>query len=220
MRHSFRSNSAFTMIELMVAIVVFALGLVAAYSLLRTATFLSERSRDEIVGGNLLRERLELVKNVRDSNWMAVRSWDSLRTGVDVVTDDPSFCPNPDNCKLTPGAYVVENDFSDIRNPVRIRRVADAPTKADIVAEANSSTATKFRLCLDAQGRYVHDCAAPNVKTPYFAYVTVSPLSADRAGGGGVASVSGALAVSAHFVSVASGYRELSMNTVITDWKR
>lgn len=37
------------MVELLVAIVVFALGLVAAYSLLRTATFLSDRSRDEIV---------------------------------------------------------------------------------------------------------------------------------------------------------------------------
>lgn len=178
------------MIELMVAIVVFALGLVAAYSLLRTATFLSERSRDEIVGGNLLRERLELIKNVRDSNWMAVRSWDSLRFGVDVVTEDPSFCPTPENCKLTPGAYVVENDFSDVRNPVRIKRVAAAPTKDDIIAEANASGATKYRLCLDPQGRYVHDCASPNVKTPYFAYVTVAPLVADKAGGGGAASVS------------------------------
>lgn len=208
------------MIELMVAIVVFALGLVAAYSLLRTATSLSERSRDEIIGGNLLRERLELVKNVRDSNWMAVRSWDSLRAGVDVVTDDPSFCPTPDNCKLTPGTYVVENDFSDIRNPVRIRRVTAVPTRTDIVAEANSTSSTKFRLCLDLQGRYVHDCSTTNQKTPYFAYVTVSPLSAETAGGGGAASVSGALAVSAHFVSIASGYREISMNTVITDWKR
>lgn len=208
------------MIELMVAIVVFALGLVAAYSLLRTATSLSERSRDEIIGGNLLRERLELIKNVRDSNWMAVRSWDSLRAGVDVITDDPSFCPTPDNCKLTPGTYVVENDFSDIRNPVRIRRITAAPTRADIVAEANSTSSTKFRLCLDLQGRYVHDCSTTNQKTPYFAYVTVSQLSSETAGGGGAASVSGALAVSAHFVSVASGYREISMNTVITDWKR
>ncbi|MFB0965456.1 MAG: prepilin-type N-terminal cleavage/methylation domain-containing protein, partial [Patescibacteria group bacterium] len=209
-----------TMIELMVAIVVFALGLVAAYSLLRTATFLSERSRDEIVGGNLLRERLELVKNVRDSNWMAVRSWDSLRSGVTVTTDDPSFCASPDNCRLTPGTYVVENDFLNAASPVRVHRVNAAPTKADIVAETNAASGTKFRLCLDAQGRYVHDCSGSNAKTPYFAYVTVSGLSADQAGGGGAASVSGALAVSAHFVSVASGYRELSMNTVITDWKR
>lgn len=65
-----RSKRAFTIIELLIAIVVFALGLVSAYSLLRTATFLSDRSSDEIVGGNLMRERLELVKNVRDSNWL------------------------------------------------------------------------------------------------------------------------------------------------------
>ncbi|MDQ1343641.1 MAG: hypothetical protein QG650_361, partial [Patescibacteria group bacterium] len=111
------------MIELMIAIVVFALGLVAAYSLLRTATFLSDRSRDEIIGGNILRERLELVKNLRDSNWMALRSWDSLRSGIAVTTDDPAFCSNPNNCRLSAGAYVVENDFSDTAHPIRLHRL-------------------------------------------------------------------------------------------------
>lgn len=215
-----RSKRAFTIVELLIAIVVFALGLIAAYSLLRTATFLSDRSRDEIVGGNLLRERLELVKNLRDSNWMALRAWDSLRVGADVTTDEPSFCPAPDNCRLTPGAYVIENDFSDAANPIRVHRLASVPTKQDVMDEANAASATKLRLCLDPQGRYVHDCSSANTKTPYYAYVTVSELRAEEAGGAGPSSVTGALAVSAHFVSFATGYRELSMNTVITDWKR
>lgn len=171
------------MVELLVAIVVFALGLVAAYSLLRTATFLSDRSRDEIIGGNVLRERLELVKNLRDSNWMALRSWDSLRAGVAVSTEDSSFCPTPANCRLTPGTYVIENDFSDVTAPIKLHRVAAAPTKADIVAETNATSGTKFRLCLDVQGRYVHDCSGSNVKTPYYAYVTVAELQAEQAGG-------------------------------------
>ena len=215
-----RSKRAFTMIELMIAIVVFALGLVAAYSLLRTATFLSDRSRDEIIGGNLLRERLELVKNLRDSNWMALRSWDSLRSGVVVTTDDPAFCSNPNNCRLSAGTYVVENDFSDTAHPIRFHRLSAAPSKDDILAENRAISGTKFRLCLDPQGLYVHDCSASNAKTPYYAYVTLAELRADQSSGGGSSALSGALTVSAHFVSVASGYRELSMNTVITDWKR
>lgn len=210
---------AFTIVELLVAIVVFALGLVAAYSLLRTATFLSMRSRDEIVGGNLLRERLELLKNVRDSNWVSLRSWDSLKAGVAVTSDDPSFCSVPDDCRLTPGAYLVENDFSSTVHPVKIRRLASVPTKDDVIAEANSSVLPKLRLCLDSSRRYVHDCASPNTKTPYYAYVVVSPLVAEDASGTPV-TVSGALSVSAKFVSVDSGYRELSMESVLTDWKR
>ena len=86
------SRSGFTLVELLIAIIVFALGLVAAYSLLQTATAVSMRSRDEIVGGNLLRERIELLKNVRDSNWMNLRNWNSLRAGVLTVSDDPAFC--------------------------------------------------------------------------------------------------------------------------------
>ncbi len=170
------------MVELLVAIVVFALGLVAAYSLLRTATSLSDRSRDEIIGGNLLRERLELVKNLRDSNWMALRSWDSLRKGVSVTTDDASFCPNPEFCRLIPGAYVVENDFLDPESPIRIHRLSEVPDKEAVIAEFRSSS-PKFRLCLDSKGRYVHDCSLDARKTPYFAWVTVGEVKAEESPG-------------------------------------
>jgi hypothetical protein len=207
------------MVELLVAIVVFALGLVAAYSLLRTATFLSDRSRDEIIGGNLLRERLELVKNLRDSNWMALRSWDSLRKGVSVTSDEASFCPTPESCRLTPGAYVVENDFSNPESPIRIRRLSETPDREAVIAEFRASS-TKFRLCLDSKGRYVHDCPPDAQKTSYFAWVTVEAMKAKESPGGTESFLSGALSVSAHFASLSSGYREMSMNTVITDWKR
>lgn len=207
------------MVELLIAIVVFALGLVAAYSLLRTATFLSDRSRDEIIGGNLLRERLELVKNLRDSNWMVLRSWDSLRSGVSVTTDESSFCPTLENCRLTPGAYAVENDFSDASSPIRVHRLATIPDRDGVISEFQASSGTKFRLCLDSEGRYVHDCSPDSVKTPYFVWVTVGEVRA-KDPSGTESSLSGALSVSAHFVSISSGYREMSMNTVITDWKR
>ena len=113
---------------------------------------------------------------------MALRSWDSLRAGASVTTEDSSFCPNPANCRMTPGTYVIENDFSDVSAPVRVHRVLAAPTKDDVLREFAASSGTKFRLCLDTKGRYVHDCSSSNAKTPYFAYVTVSELSSKDAG--------------------------------------
>jgi prepilin-type N-terminal cleavage/methylation domain-containing protein len=199
------SKKAFTIIELLVAIVVFALGLVAAYSLLQTATGVSMRSRDEIIGGNLLRERLELVKNVRDSNWIAMREWDSLRAGVSVSSEDGTFCSvggTPADCRLTPGYYLVENRFSDSDNPVRVYRLSSAPNKASILSEA-SAAVPKTRLCVDSKGRYGHDCSASNEKTPFYSYVRVDAVKA-RDASGNLMTVSGALSVTATFVSTDS----------------
>jgi prepilin-type N-terminal cleavage/methylation domain-containing protein len=216
------SRKAFTIVELLVAIVVFALGLVAAYSLLQTATSVSARSRDEIVGGNLLREQVELIKNVRDSNWVAFRRWDSLLSGVAVKSDDPSFCPavspTADNCRLSPGYYVVENDFADPATPIRIRKLSSIADRAAVFAEANASD-TKLRLCVDPLGRYTHDCFPGREKTPFYSYVKVDTVTASDSAGNPV-TVSGALSVTAHFASTDSGYRELQMATIITDWKR
>ncbi len=215
-------TGGFTLIELILAIVVFLLGIMAAFSLLQTATSVSMRSRDEIVGGNLLRERLELVKNVRDSNWLGGRRWDSLRSGVEAVSDDPSFCGAfgiPESCALLPGYYAVENAFGAPGAGVRIRRLAFVPDRSRVVSEANGEVPAQIRLCLDSMGRYVHDCSSGNEKTPFYAYVKVSEVSARDASGNPVA-VSGALRVSAFFVSTDSGYRSLDMHTVITDWKR
>lgn len=102
---------------------------------------------------------------------------------------------------------------------MKFHRLSAAPTKADIIAEVNAVSGTKYRLCLDSKGRYVHDCAS-GTRTRYFDYVTVAPLNAKTAADSGTAPVDGALAITAHFVSVAAGYREFSMSTVITDWKR
>lgn len=217
-----RNRAAFTLIELILAILVFLIGIMSAYSLLQTATSVSLRSRDEIVGGNLLRERLELVKNVRDSNWMGGRDWNSLRSHVETVSDDPAFCGasgRPSDCAINPGYYAVENAYGTPESPVRIRKLAFVPDRNRIVSEANGTVAPQLRLCLDPKGRYSHDCSPGNEKTPFYAYLKVSEATAKDASGNPV-TVSGALSLSAFFVSTDSGYRTLDMHTVITDWKR
>ena len=75
---SLQSRSAFTLIEVLIAILIFSLGLIAAFVLTSTATSLSMRSKQEIIATNLLREQLEIAKNIRDTNFLALRKYDSL----------------------------------------------------------------------------------------------------------------------------------------------
>ncbi len=74
----FFSTDGFTLIELMVAAVLFTVGFASAFLLLQSSIDLSTSAKNEILAGNHLREQHELVKNVRDSNWIRFRHWDSV----------------------------------------------------------------------------------------------------------------------------------------------
>lgn len=54
---------------------VFSIGLVGAYMMLERAHFLSTSSQDEIIAYNLMRSDIEEIKNMRDTNWVALRAW-------------------------------------------------------------------------------------------------------------------------------------------------
>ncbi len=63
------------LIEVIVAIAIIASGLTAALSLTSTATRGSRVSTKQIVAANLAREGVEVVRNIRDSNWLQGNNW-------------------------------------------------------------------------------------------------------------------------------------------------
>jgi len=65
-------NSGFTLIELMIALAVFTIGISAALGLALSNYNNSRDNLDKIVAVNLAREGIELIRNVRDSNWLRV----------------------------------------------------------------------------------------------------------------------------------------------------
>lgn len=95
-----RAQGGFTLIEVLMAILIFSLGLIAAFTLISTATALSTRSKQEIIATNLLREQIEIVKNIRDTNFLALRNYTSL-TGVN---GSCTLTPCP---KIEPGYWIV-----------------------------------------------------------------------------------------------------------------
>lgn len=78
--HYRHSHSGFTLIELIVGMTVFAIGLTAILGLLSTTISNSTYSRHEIVVAGLLREQMELVKNMRDTNLKNYVAWDKVFT--------------------------------------------------------------------------------------------------------------------------------------------
>ncbi len=65
---------------------VFSIGLVGAYMMLERTNFLSISSQDEIIAYNLMRSDIEEIKNMRDTNWVALRAWSGSSDGSTFLT--------------------------------------------------------------------------------------------------------------------------------------
>ena len=72
------TTSGFTLIELIVGMTIFSIGLAGIYALLQTTMSTVRYSQDEIIVSGLLREQIDLVNNIRDTNLRNYISWDSL----------------------------------------------------------------------------------------------------------------------------------------------
>jgi prepilin-type N-terminal cleavage/methylation domain-containing protein len=74
-----RNTSGFTLIELIVGMLIFSIGMTAILALLQSTINNSLYSRHEVVASNLLREQVELVKNVRNTNVRNFVPFDSAK---------------------------------------------------------------------------------------------------------------------------------------------
>jgi len=79
---------------------VFAIGLTGILALLGTTISNSSYARHEIIVANLLREQIELVKNIRDTNLANYTDWDKI------------FIENAITTSWTGGVYIIENNFT------------------------------------------------------------------------------------------------------------
>jgi len=106
------SHAGFSMIETIVAIGVILTGLVAVLVLLSQGIISVRVAGDRLVAANLAQEAIEVVVNIRDTNWLANQNWRTNlpattagivsynSTAVNIVTP-ASFCMN-----LVGGVYL------------------------------------------------------------------------------------------------------------------
>lgn len=211
------SRTGFTLVELIVGMTVFAIGLTGIYALLSWTIGNSTYSRHEVVVANLLREQIELIKNVRDTNIRNLLPWDTV------------FIEWLSTSRFSSWVYVIENDFSHeyisidtthgtIQNsPIYIKDIT-------VPFMSSSSIEQKFArsaLYLDAEWRYTH--AVTKEGTPYASYTLVYPITINtnpimeikKDGKPQWYIVDARVIVNSRWV-----YREYDAKTAITDWIR
>lgn len=78
-------NKGLTLIELMIAVFVIAVGTVGAFTVLQKVIVSATLSSSRLVASYLAQEGIEIIRNIRDTNWVLVTPpWD------DDISTNPS----------------------------------------------------------------------------------------------------------------------------------
>lgn len=110
----------FSLIEVVIGIAVITLIITAAAEVTRSSIVMGSITANELMAHNRAQEGLEIVRNMRDSNWMQNKGWD---TG------------------LEDGEYVIV--FADRSNTIKNQPIP--PWTLEALGSQNTDVADRFR---------------------------------------------------------------------------
>ncbi len=127
-----KKSRGFTIIELSVAIFILSVGIIGVYNAFSSLVVFTSSSSDRFVASYLAQEGIEIIRNIRDNNWVLLKeNWKSgladedidCSTGcqADYKTMGTAFSP------LAP--YVSDGDYIKIDNDGFYSYSSGQPTK-------------------------------------------------------------------------------------------
>ncbi len=203
-------TSGFTLIEIIIGMLIFSIGMTGILAILHTTINNSLYSRHEIVVANLLREEVELIKNIRNSNKR------------NFIPFDSSQFVGTTGTRFSSGSFIVEDNYThswvelDIHNgniialPVMLSGV--------ILWATLESRYDATRLYLDDHGRFTHVPTATG--TTFASYIYITPLEIPTIGALKKDGKDQGYILDARVIVHWRGYNEYDLKTVITDWKK
>lgn len=199
-------TSWFSIIEVLVSILVFSLGLVSIYTLIFSTLRLNEYNQNFIIASNLAREQVELFKNIRDSNYQTVHKWNQINPLWDFSDSDNFFS--------TGTYYMLENNFSTTANfPVKVEKIENFwEWQSEL-----SGRMENYRLCTDGK-TYSYRCVWAFNKSIFYRYLFVD--EATYMSWSTAVNIPNSYVITSKVIWYKKGYHETELKTLITDWKR
>jgi len=101
-------NKGFTLIEIIVAILIVTVGVLAAYIVTQKIVFYTYQISSRLTAACLAKEGIEIVRNIKDTNWLeSASSWDEgIAATSDYRLDYQSLEFPGTNCNLSPEEYL------------------------------------------------------------------------------------------------------------------
>lgn len=199
-----KQNKAwFSIIEILIWIFIFTLGLVSIYALLLSTMKLNDYSKNSIIASNLARESIEIVRNVRDSNYKKLFKWNK-------------FPWSDVNATFQTGVYYkIENNLWNISwENIKVEIISDfAEGKNELLGKM-----THYQLCLTGENIYTYDCNTSHTPTYFYRYVKFDDVIYQEWGSD--QKLENALKMTTKVIWYNRWYHEIQIDTILTDFLR
>lgn len=205
-------KKAFSIIELMIGIFVFALWVAAIYMIISSTAKINTYNKNKIIASNLAREQIELIRNIRDTNYAKLQKWNLLYPHASDYLTVFTWS--------TTTFYKLESDFTSLDWEITI---STKPFILDFkwaLVDTAVNTEDTYRLCLDSNNRYIYcDWAAWTPKeTPFYRYIEIKTLTDNLDWWWTV--VNDALKIRSRVFWNQKWIHDMEVPTILTDWKR
>lgn len=177
MRISLKHTTGAILIDVLSSIFIFTMGLAGTLTIINAAIQTNDRHRHELVAGHLAEEGLEVVRNMRDTNWLLHPStlrecwnfWEDTN-GDGVINAEDEVCQESDTWtgqNQHPIGADGETEYIVDFNPDSFRWI--------LISLADPEDARLYREQVGGASLYTHrdcaddpDCSTPtNEGTPY-----------------------------------------------------
>lgn len=200
-----KNKKAFSMIEVLVWILIFTMWIISVYSIINSTLNLNDNNKNYIVASHLAREQIELVRNIRDSNYKKIQIYNQLNPSSDVHTFLFEYWKY----------YKIENDFNLTNGfPISIYQISNF---WEWVTELNTKM-QDYRLCLNLDNIYTFDCSWAATKTQFYRYIKIDKVEYNDWVNN--ETIDDAFKVTSKVIWYMRWYHEFELNSIFTDFKR
>lgn len=195
----------FSIIEVLIGIFVFSLGLVSIYALLVSSLNVNEYNKNAIIASNLAREQLEFFRNIRDTNYTNFTAWNQV---------NPEDSYSATNVFQEDKYYTLESDFSWLSNfPVVVNDITTWFESWE--NHLTSAGMQKYRLCLGVNNNYTYDCTTSgHTRTTFYRYLFIEKAQESWV------DIDDSYRVTSKVIWYKRWYHEYDIKTVVSDWRR
>lgn len=197
----------FSIIEILVGIFIFSLGISSVYAIISSTLRLNDYNENYIIASNLAREQIELVRNIRDSNYKKIQIFDKLNPNSAGYNINDRF----EYWKK----YIIENNYSTTATfPIKIKEISGFVEWTDKL-----SSMWSYNLCIDSDNRYTYECLPASKKTKFYKYISAEKVKYKNEDGSEKI-IDNAYLVTSKVIWYIKWYHEFEVKYVIADWKR
>jgi prepilin-type N-terminal cleavage/methylation domain-containing protein len=157
-------KKGFTLIELVISIFILSVAVIGVFSAFSVMVILTSDTADRLTAAYLAQEGMEIVRNIRDTNWLNINAGVLDATWVDGLTSSG-------------GNYSI--DCSD----------TSVGCKADYTYSSMVPYAANDYLYLDGSGFYVYNPATSPTPTKFERKIIITPIEEGSIGSGHIIKV-------------------------------